>query len=122
MKWADQKLDLGEREARLICRALLPKEYTVVLHANGKAKAFNDRGEEVGGTEGNAYHLKYGSFVTQIDPGTETTDTLFLNVLTALDGSVSTVPRASFRWAGRDRIEVKVDNMKTVLQVPGAIR
>jgi hypothetical protein len=117
LKWADKNLDPGEREGRLICRTLLPEEYTVILHADGTAKRFNARGEAAGSAEGNPYHLKYGSNVIQLDPGTQTVDTIFLHVLTALDSAVSTAPRASFKRVSDDRIEVTVGDMSTSLEV-----
>jgi hypothetical protein len=117
-QWADPRLRPKNRRARLFCRTLAPKQYSVILHSGGKAKAFEPSGRAKNDAEGNAFHLKYGKHVVQIDPGLETDRTVFLHVLTAADASQAAPPKASLRLIEKGRIEVTVGDARTQLAVP----
>jgi hypothetical protein len=116
--WAVPALQPKGAEGRLFCRTLAPREYTLLLHSAGKAEAFSATGQSLGPTAGNAYHLKYGQNVVEIDPGQKSARTVFLHVLTAVDGRETTPPAASYRISRPGRIEVAVDGATTTLAVP----
>lgn|GEM_PF-2148804 len=116
--WADPALQPKNAEGRLFCRTLAPREYTLVLHSAGKAEAFSPAGRSLGPTAGNPYHLKYGQNVVQIDPGRKSARTVFLHVLTAVDGGETTPPAASCRVVRPGRIEVAIGGATTALGVP----
>jgi len=118
--WADRSLRPQPEEAKLFCRTLLPKDYTILYHAGGKAEAFDPAGRSKGRTEGDAHHLKYGGDVVQIEPGRRSSRTLFLHVLTPLDGDRG-APRSTWRMLAPDRLEVTVDGASTELSVPARI-
>ncbi len=116
--WAEPKLKPETRRARLFCRTLAPREYTVLLHADNTARAFNAAGRPEDEAAGNPYHLKHGTNVVQIDPGTETDRTVFLHVLTAVDAAGARPPAASVRLLEAGRVELTVGDAQTVLAVP----
>ncbi|MHB1037734.1 MAG: hypothetical protein ACYC35_24930 [Pirellulales bacterium] len=116
--WADKRLQPAREEARLFCRTLLPRAYQAVVHAGGKAESFDAAGKSLGLVEGNAFHLKYGKNVVQIDPGNRSSRTVFLHVLTAVDAGQSAPPAASYRLKKPGTIEVRVENATTTLSVP----
>lgn len=114
--WRDDRLR-AKGEGRLFCQTLLPEQYTVVLQHGGKAESFAPSGQSCGPAEGNSYHLKYGRTVIQIDPGTESTRTVFLHVLTATESEEKQPPRASCRRIGANRLEVNVAGNAVKLEV-----
>jgi hypothetical protein len=116
-RWAEPALKPKNREGRLFCQTLLPREYTLVLHDGGKAEAFEATGKRLGPVEGNAYHRKYGQKVVQIDPGTVRTRTIFLHVLTAVESADRIPPEATYRVGKRGQIELTVDGASTRLVV-----
>jgi len=118
INWAEPALGPPNPEGRLFCQTLLPQDYRVVLHDDGKAAAFGPAGTPLGAVEGNPYHCDYGKSVVQIDPGTDTTEMVFLHVLTAADAGQTNPPRTSYRISGPGQIELTVDNAHTVLAVP----
>ncbi|MBM4016999.1 MAG: hypothetical protein FJ288_01515 [Planctomycetes bacterium] len=117
-KWAVPALQPPAEEARLFCRTLLPRDYTLILHAGGKAEAYGADGRALGPAAGSEYHLKFGGKVVQIDPGCESARTVFLHVLTAVDAAETAPPAAACRLAAPGRLEVTVDAARTVLAVP----
>jgi len=118
MGWADPALKPKHDEGRLFCQTLLPRNYRLVLHGDGKAAAYDPSGTPQGPVAGNAFHCEYGRHVVQIDPGNGTARTVFLHVLTATNAGETTPPKASYRISGPQQIEVKVDGAKTQLTVP----
>jgi hypothetical protein len=116
--WADPALQAKGAEGRLFCRTLAPREYTLLLHSAGKAEAFSTTGHWLTPAPGNAYHLKYGQNVVQIDSAQNSPRTVFLHVLTAVDGRETTPPAASYRTLRPGQIEVAVDGATTTLAVP----
>jgi hypothetical protein len=116
--WADPALKPKRPEARLFCQTLAPREYQLILHADGKAEAFSPEGSPLGPVAGNAEHLKYGRKVVQIDPGTTHSRIMFLHVLTATEAEQTLPPKVAFRVVAPGRIEVTVDDATTVLAVP----
>jgi hypothetical protein len=118
-KWPDPSLRPAQREGALFCRTLLPKDYTLLVHADGNAAATDRAGQGVPDAQPNAYHQKFGKVVAQIDPGTVSPRTIFLHVLTAVDASdAATPPMASWRLLRPGVIEVKVDGAATTMAVP----
>jgi hypothetical protein len=115
--WADRSLQPRSQEAKLFCRTLLPRDYTVVFHAAGRAEAFDPAGRSKGQVEGNSYHLKYGRTVIQLEPAGPSDRTLFLHVLTPADGDREP-PKSTWRMVGPGRLEVTVDDASTELSVP----
>lgn len=116
--WADPSLAPKDPRARLYCRTLLPEDYSIVLHAGGKAEAFDPEGASRGAAGGNAYHLQYGKNVLQIEPAAASTRTIFLHVLTATEVGETEPPGTSFRRVGPDVLEVRVGRAATRLSVP----
>lgn len=116
--WADPKLKPAHRRGRLFCRTLAPQRYTVLLHAHGTAGAFDASGRPKNGAAGNPYHLKYGTNVIQVDPGSDTDRTVFLHVLTATDAAGAEPPPASVRLIEPGRAAVAVGDAQTVITVP----
>ena len=117
--WADARLKPKVLGARLFCRTLAPKEYTLVVNAKDGARAFGPGGQAKGAVAGNSFHRKYGKHVVQIDPGTTTDRTVFLHVLTAEDATgAAAAPKASYRVVKPGRIEVTVAGLRTQLAVP----
>ena len=102
----------------MFCQTLLPRDYRMILHADGKAEAFDPAGKPLGAAEGNPYHRKYGQNVVQIDPGNDRTKTVFLHVLTAVEAAEKTPPQAAYRVSQPGRIELTVDGATTSLVVP----
>ncbi len=118
LNWADPALEPKAPEGRLFCRTLLPRDYRLVLHSEGKAESFDAEGKPLGPVEGNSYHRKFGRNVVQIDPVGDGSETVFLHVLTATGAEETEPPRASYRASGPRRIEVTVAGAKTTLAVP----
>jgi len=116
--WADESLRPQFEKAKLSCQTLLPKDYTLVHHANGQAEAFDAKGRCKGRAEGNPYHLKYGRNVIQIEPVARSSRTTFLHVLTPLKADEE-APRSTWRLRGPGRLEVTVGAASTELSAPG---
>ncbi len=116
-KWADESLRPKDAEGRLFCQTLLPKDSALVLYSGGRVASYglDGRAKEVAW---NQHHLKYGKHVVQIDPGTRSSRTVFLNVLTAVDAVQRQPPAASYRMVGPGIIEASVDGLTTRLSVP----
>ena len=106
------------REGTLFCRTLLPRDYLLVVQRGAAAKAFRPNGSAAGAGTPNAYHQTHGKHVVQIDAGSGGTRTVFLHVLSAVDGSVTAAPKASCRVIAGGKIEVTVDGLTTELTVP----
>ncbi|HAK94067.1 MAG TPA: hypothetical protein DCM87_03425 [Planctomycetes bacterium] len=117
-RWADECLQPGNVEGRLFCRTLLPLDYTLILHADGKAEAFDAAGRSKGPVDGNRHHFEHGKNVVQVEPNPAAPRMLFLHVLTAVDASESRAPAASFRRASPGRIEVDVEGASAAFDVP----
>jgi len=117
-KWANPALQPKNPEARLFCQTLLPRAYTLVVHADGKAEGFTAAGRSQGPVAGNAHHLKYGQKVVQIDPGQSSSRTVFLHVLTATEAAQTAPPKASYRVTKPGQLEVTVEASTTILTVP----
>jgi len=118
VNWTDPALKPRTREGRLFCRTLIPHDYRLILHSDGKAEAFDPAGRPLGAVDGNSYHRNYGQHVVQIDPERDVAETVFLHVLTATDAEQRTPPRASYRISGPGRIELTVEEASTTLAVP----
>jgi len=116
--WADPTLQPDSEQARLFCQTLAPRDYTLLLHADGKAQAFHADGRRQGAAHGNPYHRKYGSSVVQIDPGNRTRQTVFLHVLTATDEDGAGPPQTALRLTRPGQVELRVDGVTTTLTVP----
>ena len=106
--WAEPALEPKSQEGRLFCQTLLPRDYQLILHGDGKAEAFDPTGKSLGPVDGNAYHRKYGQQVVQIDPGNDGTQTVFLHVLTAAEAGETIPPEATCRVSGPGRLEITV--------------
>lgn len=118
LSWADPALKPPAREALLFCRTLIPNEFRLLLHDGGAAEAFGPNGKSQGRVEGNPHHLKYGKKVIQLDPGNRGDRTVFLHVLTAVEGPDASPPPASYRAVAPGRIEVTVAGASVTLAVP----
>ena len=118
LKWSEPGLKPANQEARLFCRTLIPNDYRVILHGDGKAAAYDSLGKPLGPAEGNRYHRDYGRHVAQIDPGNRSERTIFLHVLTATDARESAPPSASYRISRPGQIEVTVEEVTASLAVP----
>lgn len=118
MSWVEPALKPKSQQGRLFCRTLIPRDYRLILHGDGKAEAFNPKGKPLGKVDGNSYHCNYGQHVVQIDPAIDATETVFLHVLTATDAKQANPPKASYRISGLGQIELTVDDAKTILAVP----
>jgi hypothetical protein len=116
--WADPSLKPQGDEGRLFCQTLIPRDYRLVLHDDGKAEAFDPAGQSLAAVDGNSYHRNYGQNVVQIDPANDGAQTVFLHVLTATEAEEMNPPRASYRVSGPGQIELTVDDSKTSLTVP----
>jgi len=119
--WAEPALQPENPEGRLFCRTLLPRDYRLMLHGDGKAEAFDPAGKPLGPVDGNSYHRDYGRHVVQIDPGNDATETVFLHVLTATDAEQTDPPRTSYRISGPGQLELTVGDAKTSLTVPARL-
>lgn len=117
--WAEASLAPENPRARLTCRTLLPRNYSAVLHAGGKAEAFDPAGASKGAVDGNPYHLQYGKNVLQIEPVDKSTRTVFLHVLTATGASKAAQPEIACRRVGPKTLEVRAGPAVTRLSVPG---
>jgi hypothetical protein len=116
--WADPTLKPHSEEAKLFCRTVLPRDYTLLLHADGKAQAFQSDGRRQGACEGNPYHREFGGNVAQIDPGGQRRQTVFLHVLTATGEDAAGPPNVALRLIRRGQAELQVEDAKTILAVP----
>jgi hypothetical protein len=110
--------DTASREGRLFCQTLLPRQYRLTLHDDGKAEAFEPTGKLLGPVEGNAYHRKYGQKVVQIDPGNVRKQTILLHVSTAVESAELIPPKATYRVGKHGQIELTVHGATTLLFVP----
>ena len=117
-RWADPALKPESEEGRLFCQTLLPRQYRLILHDEGKAEAFDPTGKPLGPVEGNGYHHNFGQKVVQIDPGNMRTQTIFLHVLTAVETTELIPPKATYRLGKHGQIELTVDGATTSLVVP----
>jgi len=116
--WADPTLKSDCEEARLFCQTVAPRDYTLLLHADGEAQAFHADGRHQGTCEGNPYHRKFGSSVVQIETAGRIRQTVFLHVLTATDEDGSGSLKTELRLVSPGRVELSVDDVKTILAVP----
>lgn len=116
--WADPTLQPETRQGRLFCQTLAPRDYTVIRHCEGQAEALRADGQPRGPVPGNKYHRQYGRHVIQLDPGDATSGIVLLNVLTATDASQTIAPQATYRVARRGQIEVDVNGIRSLLEVP----
>lgn len=117
--WAQPQLKPKTEQARLFCQTLLPRDYTLILHADGKAEGLDPAGKaKPAAAAGNDYHLKFGKVVAQIEPAASGTQTLFLHVLTACDAEGAKAPQAACRLAGPGKLAVTVDGQAIELVVP----
>ncbi|HEX8914668.1 MAG TPA: hypothetical protein VF796_20120 [Humisphaera sp.] len=117
--WADASLKPKTASGRLYCQTLLPRQYVVTSHVGGKAEAFDPAGKPVsGGPSADAFHLKFGKNVVQVEPTGEARRVVFLHVLTAVDAEGAKPPAAAWRVEKPGTIEVTVDGAKASLQVP----
>ena len=117
-RWADPALQPKDPQGRLFCRILVPADYRLVLHAGGKAEAFDPAGRSRGSDPGNPYHLKYGSNVVQVEPAAPAARTAFLAVLTATEAAQAAPPKVSVRITRPGEIEVSADGAAVRLDVP----
>ena len=118
VNWADPALKPKSRVGRLFCQTLLPRDYRLILHGDGKANAFGPSGKPRGAVAGNTYHRQYGRHVVQIDPDADAKETVFLHVLTATETEETNPPDVSYRVSGPGQIELKVAGAKAKLVVP----
>jgi hypothetical protein len=116
--WADPTLKPKSEEAKLFCQTLLPRDYTLLLHANGQAQAFQSSGHPKGACESNRYHRDFGGNVVQISPGYRERQMLFLHVLTAADENRTDPPEVALRLVRPGQVELRVDDAKAILVVP----
>jgi hypothetical protein len=116
--WADPTLKPDSEEARLFCQTVAPQDYTLLLHADGKTQAFHADGRYQGACEGNPYHRKFGGSVVQIETAGRIRQKVFLHVLTATDEGGSVPPKTELRMVSPGRVELSVDDARTILAVP----
>ncbi|MFW6114493.1 MAG: hypothetical protein ACOC7K_02005 [bacterium] len=76
LSWAEPRLEPADKQALLFCQTVLPREFSVMVHSEGKAEAFDADGTARGAVQGNAYHKKFGGHVVQVDPAARDTRTL----------------------------------------------
>ena len=100
--------------ARRWLRGTTPSSGTATV----KRRRCGADGQSRGPVPGNKYHRQYGSHVIQLDPGDATSGIVLLNVLTATDASQTIAPQATYRVARRGQIEVEVNGIKSLLEVP----
>lgn len=118
-QWEDERLRPADPNARLFCRTLLPREYSLVVHGGGQAEAFDPTGRSTGAAPGNPYHLEFGGDVIQIDPVNAGPRVVFLHVLTAAGGGeMDKPPAASHRLVRPGLMEITVDESKATVGVP----
>jgi hypothetical protein len=116
--WADPKFKPDSEEARLFCQTVAPRDYTLLLHADGKVQAFHADGRNLGTCECNPYHQKFGGSVVQIETAGRIPQKVFLHVLTATDEDGSVPPKIEMRLVTPGRVELSVDDARTILAVP----
>jgi hypothetical protein len=116
--WAEPMFKPDSEEARLFCQTVAPRDYTLLLHADGKVRAFRADGRYQGTCEGNPYHQKFGSNVVQIETAGRIRQKVFLHVLTATDKSESAPPKTELRLVSTGQVELRIGNAKTILAVP----
>jgi hypothetical protein len=117
-RWFDPSLQPENPEARLFCRTILPRDYTVILHGDRKAASYDTTGNPLDATEGNPYHRKYGQDIAMIDPGHPGTRTLFLHVLTAAPISETIPPDITYSEIEQGKMELTIEEATTILDVP----
>ncbi len=118
LSWSEPALKPKNREGRLFCQTLIPRDYRLLLHDDGKCEAFDPNGRSLGPTAGNPYHREYGARVVQIDPGNTSKQTIFLHVLTATEAEEATPPEATVRVSTPGKIDLSVDGKVVSLTVP----
>lgn len=118
LNWADPSLKPSAEDASLFCQTVLPRDYSVTVHSEGKARAYNANGDARGAVQGNTYHKRFGGHVVQIDPGAEAMRTVFLHVLTASEGGASTPPKIGYRRTKPGQLDLQIDGVTTSFEVP----
>jgi hypothetical protein len=116
--WAAPTLKPNSEEAKLFCRTVLPRDYTLLLHADGKTQAFHSDGSRRVTCESNPYHRDFGGSVVQIRPGDRICRTVFLHVLTATDKDGRGPLEVVTRLIHPGQFELCIDDAKTTLAVP----
>jgi len=116
--WAQPQLRPRNEQARLFCQTLLPREYTLLLYAEGKAEGFDPAGKSKTAPASNEQHLKFGRVVAQIEPAATGARTIFLHVLTASDADAAKAPQTACRLAAPGKLIVSVDGQTVELAVP----
>lgn len=118
LSWAEPRLEPVDKQAFLFCQTVLPREFSVIVHSDGKAEAFDADGTARGAVEGNAYHKKFGGHVVQVDPAARDTRTVFLHVLTASEGDPSTPPKIGYGLTKPGQLDLRIDDVTTSFEVP----
>lgn len=116
--WADPTLKPNSEEAKLFCQTVLPRDYILLLHTDGKGQAFHADGRRDGTCEVNRYHRDFGGNVVQIEPRDGIQQAVFLHVLTATDENGTDPPEVVLRLIRPGQAELSVDDAKTILVVP----
>jgi hypothetical protein len=122
LSWADPRLKPPDEPVRLFCQTVLPSDYSVIVHTEGRAEAFDPSGESRGSVEGNEYHKRHGQHVVQIDPGNRVARTVFLHVLTVVEGDQSAPPDVDCRLVEPGQIKLRINGASTQLVVPGWLK
>lgn len=117
-KWTDETLRPKNVRSLMHVQTLLPKDYTLTLHSDNNAEAFDPDGHSRGATAGNPFHLRYGKKVVQMTPVDSGTRKVFLNVFTARDTDQTQAPKASHRLVKPGLMEVQVDDATAQFVVP----
>jgi hypothetical protein len=115
--WFDPASQPKNAEGRLFCQTMLPRQYSLILHSEGKAEAYDPSGKPLGPVEGNRYLREFGREVVQIDPGNTGTRTIFLHVLTAVDAVDSTPADVNCGEIKQDKLKLSIDSATTLLCV-----
>jgi hypothetical protein len=111
-------LQPASESAILFCQTLAPRDYTLLLHADGKAEAFGPDGRSRGICEANPFHREFGGNVVQIEAADEARKMVFLHVLTAAEESQTDPPEIAIQLIGPGEAELEIDGRKTSLTVP----
>jgi hypothetical protein len=120
--WANPTLLPASEGAKLFCQTLAPRDYTLLLHADGKAQAFGTNGRSRGICEANPFHREFGGNVVQIEATDKALTMVFLHVLTAAEESQTDPPEIAIQLIDPGEVELKVDGRKTILTVPKGFR
>jgi len=116
--WANPALQLTSQGTKLFCQTLAPRDYKLLLHADGKAQAFGTDGRNRGICEGNRYHREFGGNVVQIEVADKARKMVFLHVLTAAEESQIVPPDIGIELIGPEEAEIEIDGRKARLTVP----